>query len=127
MLNDLKTPAGIYIGKAPCINVELGRIVKVVNRIMKGFYYIHKNKRLPNCIQTIAYSINDMNDLNIEATTHLINYIDYVKKSTITHIGDGVFNYYIRFLDDAPDYGVFLCSFYERVYFLGFYVDKNYI
>ncbi len=125
MLVDVKTSAGIYIGKAPCISVGLDRLVKVVNRIMEGFYYKHKNNRLPDSIKPIAYSLYDMGDLGVERTTYLINYIDYVKKSTITHIGDGVFSYYIRFLDDAPDYGVFLCTFYERVCFLGFYVDRN--
>jgi len=125
MLVDVKTSAGIYIGKAPCISVELGRLVKVVTRMMEGFYYQHKNKRLPDGIKPIAYSLNDMNDLDVEAKTHLVKCIDYVKKSTITRIGDGVFSYYIRFLDDAPDYGVFLCTFYERVCFLGFYVDRN--
>jgi len=37
MLVDVKTSAGIYIGKAPCISVELGRLVKVVTRMMEGF------------------------------------------------------------------------------------------
>ena len=81
---------------------------------------------MPDGIKPIAYSLNDMNDLDLEASTHLIKCIDFVKNSTITRIGDGVFSYYIRFLDDAPDYGVFLCTFYERVCFLGFYVDTNY-
>lgn len=52
-LLEVKTPAGIHLGHAPGQVVDGARVMKVVKRIVRGFFFHHTGRRLPE-----AHEIN---------------------------------------------------------------------
>lgn len=127
LMNNLKlldaySKGGIYLGKIPGYNVDMKRISGVVERVMKGAFYLHKKYSLPRNIKVAAYSVQDMQITDHETVDLYNNLVRFVAVSSLQSYGKGVFNYKIRFLEDKSDVGVFLSTFYDKAAFVGLFV-----
>ena len=122
---DVHTAAGIYLGKVPGYDVDLLRINSVVERIMKGVFYRHKKYPLPNNIKAKAYSVQDMQVKDNETVRLFEAMMGFVTVEPLNSFGNDIFNYKVRFLEERPNLGIFLTSFYHKAFFFGLFVDKQ--
>jgi hypothetical protein len=120
MLSGLKpveivTPAGIFLGKSGMYEVEVGRLLKTVNRIIKGIIYLEFNQALP-----IDYEVQSYMFELIKFDNEIVKLIAMAKSGNSQIIGENVFKYWIRRTDEDPNSTIILLIFYDKVSFFGF-------
>lgn len=117
-LVDRFTEVGLYIGKYPIINIDLPRIRKVVNRIVRGLFYYELNRVLPFDFNVTTITAEDMNHTNMSAQAKLLRAfcipLLYVKPKTI---GNNVFAYKYKVAADNGFVSAWALLFYGKVLF----------
>jgi hypothetical protein len=112
---DLVTPSGIFLGKSGMYKVEVGRVLKTVNRIIKGIFYYEFGQALPNDYNVQSYMLE-----LIKFDDEVLNLIAMAKAGNTQTIGKNVFTYWIRKTDENPNCTICLLIFYNKVSFYGF-------
>ena len=118
---NLQTESDLYIGKAGAINVDLPRTERVVERTMVGLYHHHRDQRLSDESEATAFALDGLPDSDIEIAEYFVRFYQFVSKADLHAIGDDVFTYRMRFLEGRPEAGVFFCTFYGAVNYIGFF------
>lgn len=112
---DLVTPSGIFLGQSGMYKVEVGRVLKTVNRIIKGIFYYEYGQVLPN-----DYNIQSFMLELIKFDDEVLNFIAMAKKGNTQTIGENVFTYWIRKTAENPNCTISLLVFYNKVSFFSF-------
>jgi hypothetical protein len=102
---EIKTPSGLYLGKAPAFEFKRDRIQSVITRITKGFFCHFYGERLPDNYVIKDFLLNPQLD---EVQKFLLLQIP------LHEIGTGVFSF--RFQSDIsdPNFTAWLYMFYDR-------------
>jgi hypothetical protein len=117
----VRTESGLYVEKAGVIDVDLSRLESVVERTMEGLYYHHRDQRLPDDLEVSAFALDGLPNDDLEIAERFVEFYQFVVGADLHSIGDDVFTYRMRFIEDNPNAGVFFCTFYEAVSFMGFF------
>lgn len=117
----VRTESDLYVGRAGVIDVDLSRINDVVERTMEGLYYHHQDQRLPDEYEAAAFALDGLPGVNLEVAERFVELYQFVREADRHIVGDDVFNYRMRFLEETPNAGVFFCTFYKAVNFIGFF------
>jgi len=113
---ELKTPAGLYLGKRLGYNVDVTRIHRVVERTVRGLYFTESGNILGLNNEVRVY-------LNEDLQEQPQNVIDQLRKTIIAPlatypakvIGNNVFLYRYHIAKDNPLVSVWGLSFYGKV------------
>jgi hypothetical protein len=116
---ELRTNAGLHIGKAAVYDADLSRLNRVVERIMKGLFFYHRGKRLPDDLRANVYALDGFTQSDVEVAECFVRFYQFVHEAELHVIGENVFSYRMRFLSDVPDAGIFFCTFYNAMSFIG--------
>lgn len=111
----LYTPAGIYLGKSGMLQVDVERLLKVTERIIKGIFYFENGFRLPT-----DYNVKSFFLESIRMDKDVINLISMAKTASPKTIGNGVFTYWLKPTIEDLNTNLLLLLFYEKVAFMGF-------
>lgn len=112
------TPAGLYLGEAGSLNVDVARIQRVLDRIVRGLFFHHLSKRLPKTGSISVVSDWFVPDLPGEVRTSVEAVLDFLSTAEPTVIGSGVFCYRYRIIEEEPYGSVWWLSFYDHRRFL---------
>jgi hypothetical protein len=115
------TPAGIYLGEAWALNIDAARVEKVVSRVIRGLFYSHSEKRLPEFKQIVIRSNwpgwnSGSNSEDVAAWKEIFDALCSVQMRVIS---EGVFRYSYIMDDEVPSGSAWWLSFYEHRNFLG--------
>ncbi len=110
---ELVTQAGIYLGREDALKLDVARVDRVGHRIIRGLFFHEKKSSLPANYQVIA----KIQQFGIEPILEKLQGVIFPK---LRIIQDGVFCYTFRETDEDPNTGIWLLSFYEKLYFVGF-------
>ena len=119
------TTTGISLGKYPVFEEEAGPIIRVMERISKGLYYLETKKPYPKNYQIHVRFGRSLIEGSIEKQHRLAQAVEIFRTVTPKIIGSGEFKYWLRFADDD------ICSFgalielYNSRYFLCFSIPAN--
>ena len=117
----LRTPAGIYVGRRLCYNVNMVRIRRVVERIVRGLYFAERASPLRFANEVRVYANEDLQQGNQNVLEELTKNILVPLAAQIPKvIGDNVFSYRFHIPEENPVYSVWGLSFYGAVSFLCF-------
>jgi len=106
-LCDLRTPGGLYVGRAAQIGFDSRRIRRVVERIAVGLLWHHYRQRLiPEAIVETHYR-PDLTPLT-----------EILTLASLANVGDRVFRYRYCRAWDAPDSSLWGFQFYGRAHFI---------
>jgi hypothetical protein len=114
------TPAGIIAKNKLGFEADMVRIRRVVQRIVIGLFYHHRQHRIPAGYDALVF-----NEESLEAWP--ADYLNYVTKTLIQPLlatkaemrGNGVFSYRFAFHPADPDSTFWILDFYERARFVG--------
>ncbi len=115
------TRSGLFIGKRPVYDVDLDRLDRVAQRIVKGLFYHEQLSRLPDGYEVSAFSASGLSALDKDLKDHIIkNIVDPILQNTPRTIGNNVFTHRVAFAPEDPNLSVWHLIFYEKVAFLCF-------
>lgn len=115
----LRSQAGIYVGRYLSYDVDLVRIRRVVERIVRGLYFAERGNPLGFVNEVSVYTNEDLQQETQDALDDLTNNILLpLAVQTPKVIGDSVFSYRFYIPDEKPICSVWALSFYEAVPFL---------
>jgi len=113
------TNAGIFLGYKHTYDVDFVRLGKVANRIVKGLYYHHLSKIIPQNYLVQSYVLEGMKN----TPPHILydikkNVFEPLRKSKTYKIGD-VFEYKYSCTNEDAFTSAWIMRFYQKVYFFG--------
>jgi hypothetical protein len=107
---DVHTPAGLYLGAAEAMLQDATRIQRVVNRITRGLYAKQTGK-----ILSLDWPVSS-DLINPEAAKPVLELLQV----RLTPVGNGVFHYGWKHLEEDDREGLFWMTFYGLVHFGGY-------
>ena len=115
---EVKTPAGLYLGKRPTYRVDLFRLDRVAERVAKGLFYHEWKTRLPDSHKMVTYSETGLENIGAESKKKLRRILGPLFSISEKVIGPDVFSY--RFVRDEsnPDCSAWLLAFFRSVRFI---------
>lgn len=116
---DLNTPYGLYVGKTGQYDVNLERLDRIAERIIKGLVFHEQKKRLPEGYMTVAYVLDSFEEASVNTKEILGTLISSVQDQEVKSVGNGVFTYRMRFLEEDMFDSISYFTIYEVVEFIG--------
>lgn len=116
---EVTTRTGLYLGTRAAYRVDNLRLDTVVSRIIRGFFFVERRRRLPRVHEAIAWSLDGLPADYVTAVIEprLIRPLLHEPERII---GDRVFAYRFQRVKDAPsDETVWLLVFFEKVIYIG--------
>lgn len=115
----LKTQAGIYLGKRLAFDVDLQRIHHVVERTVRGLFCHETGQSLHPDYEVIVHSDDTLKEKSVKVLEELkrIILIPLAQIRPVV-IGDEVFMYRYRVTQEDPFVSAWALTFYGRVTFL---------
>ena len=111
------TPAGLYLGDAPTYDVDLDRLGKVTNRIVRGLFYSEFHRPLPETYGVRSYAESGFRHLTFDQRG-ILNEVTRTLSSTPPRvIGDRVFEYRFRSVPEDVNTTGWLLRFFESELF----------
>ena len=117
---DLKSPGGIFLGRAVAYDVSFDRLNAVVTRCLRGLYFRHFGARVPDGFVAQGFVEPPPNSLQMPAAQALMN-------NPSRSVGEGIFEYWLMKAEpDAPE-GVALClmRFFGNLVAVGFVLPEE--
>jgi len=115
----LQTPAGIYLGQAGVYDVDLERLNRVATRIVRGLFYHHSRRRIPNEYRVVAYCTTGIGSSQTEVVTQVRDMVNGLLSGKPHIVGKGTFAYWYRFLEEDVQLSAWLLVFYKKIAFVG--------
>lgn len=125
---EVRTPAGLYLGKAGAYDVDLGRLNRVATRVVRGLFFHHMGYRLPDSCGVDARCTDGIDSTQADVIEMIRNWVGICRTQQPIVKGQGTFRYWYRFVDDQaahPNSSVWLLLFYDTVAFFGMTVDNQ--
>ncbi len=107
------TEAGIYLGKTPVLGIDIKRIERVAQRIVKGLFFYEKGYSLPEGYEVVTR----LQQFGLES---VYEYIPDVKFPKLRIVQDGVFCYTYKETEEDINSSIWLFLFYKNLPFVGF-------
>ena len=107
------TPGGIYLGRSVSLNVDHARILRTVERTVRGLFYHAKKRPLPEGVTLAVYSVDSLTDMQ----PFYERFMPLLQNEPVREIGKEVFKYRSIFDDAFPDNAVFQLGFFERFHY----------
>lgn len=124
-IKNIMTTTGIFLGRYPVFEEVAEPIIRVMERISKGLYYLETNKPYPQNYQINVKFGRSLIEGSIEKQNVLAQAVGIFRTVTPKMIGSGEFKYWLRFADDDNcTFGV-LIELYNSRYFLCFSIPAN--
>lgn len=116
----VRTASGLQLGTRLGFNIDLPRVLRVVERTVRGLFFHETEHRLDPNYDVRIFSDDTLTENSSEILEELRNtiLIPLAQKSP-TVIANGAFHYRFHITDEDPFLSVWGLSFYERVTFLG--------
>ncbi len=116
---NIRSPAGLHLGKRGAYDVDLKRLDRVSARIVKGLYYREYGHRLPDGFVVVAYSEDGLRDLDEPTLAHLrTSLLEPLLANPPSEIGRQIFEYRKADCPESPGISAWLLTFYEKVSFV---------
>ena len=114
------TTSGRIVGHLLSIDVDLPRLNSVIERTMRGLYFHHRGRILSTSVETHAYALDSFQEqVQLAEVKEVIVRLQHTTK--VHAINRGAFVYHIHFPAPGVDNGVFACSIYGKIHFIGFF------
>jgi len=110
-----ETAAGIYLGDHLEMQLEVPRINRVSQRIVRGLFCHERKRPLPQNYEVIGRLSPDGIDSILEILKR-----EGIMFPPIRSVGNGVFEYTFRASEEDLDSTILLALFYQHLYFVGF-------
>ena len=117
--------SGIYLGCKGTYNVDLERLDRVIERIIKGLFFHHYGKPLPKEYSAKSFSVDGLIDHSVWKLPDTKLILKEIKRYRSINIGDNVFAYKFFRLQEDENVTFWLITFYSRVNFLGFTLKES--
>jgi hypothetical protein len=105
-------PSGDYEGPPPMGHIDLKRMKRVANRILKAYFFMHTGRRIPKAYEVITYVHDEMYFFSPSIPKFFSQTLEEAREDMI---GDGsVFRYCVAFpKSDHPDTSVWWFLYYD--------------
>ncbi len=104
---ELKSPSGIYLGKAPAFTADNSRLERVVKRITRGLYFHHHDVPLPDDCQIIVWLHIEKDQDNGEKALEMLSGREIFK------IGNDIFTYLYATAEENKYCSMWFMVFYD--------------
>ena len=111
----LHTRAGIYLGQAGVYDVDLERLNRVAARVVRGLFYHHSGRRIPNEYRVVAYCTTGIDSSQTEVVTQVQDMVNALLSGKPHIVGKGTFAYWYRFLEEDVHLSAWLLVFYKKI------------
>lgn len=120
------SPAGLYLGTYPTYELDVRRLERVAERIMRGLYYKWSGNPVPWIHDAHVFASERLRLLPKETHDGLGLMLRLVTQAPAVTIGDRVFSYYLRPFPDDPAGMIVAFIFYEKaIAFLGWVCQRE--
>ncbi len=114
---EVRSPAGLYLGHAAGIEVDPRRILRVVERIVRGLFFHHRGRRLPQGYELVAMKVGDRHQ-PYEPDAEMVPIVAALLREPAHHIGGVVFTYSLATVQGDDNATAWLLSFYRHQLFM---------
>lgn len=111
---ELKSPAGLYLGRASAVALRADRVARVVGRIALGLLWHHENLRPADEVSIHAGMVRDFSGME-----------QFIAACRRQEIGNGVFRYAFGVPPEDRDQSLWFFEFYSSVRFVVYVTRKN--
>jgi hypothetical protein len=123
-LEDLRSKAGLYLGRVPVMDVNLQRLDRVIARVTRGLYWHHFGERLRTDCAVAVFSESGLSALGVDEWAQVHGITGSLLASEEHRIGrDGVRYWYS--MTEVPQAGAWLFEFFKDVRFLALTMPKS--
>lgn len=121
---DAYSDGGIFLGKRIGYTAKLERIERVVEKIIKSLFFHHQQKRIPADYKISVFYTRSLNPvIAVQAQIKVI--LNMLASEPSRILGDKVFSYKFRVLDDDPLSSLWVMIFFGKVIFLGMVMPND--
>ncbi len=114
----IRTPAGLYLGQAPGYHVDLERLGRVTNRIVRGLFFKTFGRILPTTHGVRSFVESGLRDLPPDLDSVVRQTVMVLASTPLHQIGDDVFEYRYQVTSVDPNTTAWLFRFYNVEAFL---------
>jgi len=122
---DLFSRSGLYIGDTIAVKFDMDRLCKVVNRIIKGLFFLHMGAIIPAEYTITIYPIEGLNISLRDYKKDLKDFFLKFKNIEPIIIGNNVFLYKYLVASDDKYSSAWLLMFYGKVMFFALVKRMN--
>ncbi len=108
----VKTPAGLYVGSAEAYDVDLERLGRVADRIVKGLYFKEFGTRLPSTHGVRSFAESGLTEIDSDMRSTVGQTVAALMSKPPRVIGEGVFEYWFQARPEDPATTAWLMRFY---------------
>ena len=124
-VREVTTHSGLYLGNAWTATVDTKRLLRVVNRTMRGLYYIAMGEPIPVTHELSCGQMDDRKNLSAGDAATLNELLDIVLRQGKNDArGDGAFKWHYQNAEDDPHSSFWLLIFYDKLVFRGIVSPK---
>lgn len=123
---EIRTPAGIYLSKRWGYSVELQRMCRAIEQIVRGLFYYETGRRLDPSYDVIAHTDETYEELDPDVRAMLDRDV-LIPLAELPHkvVRPGAFHYRFQFASDCQDFSAWGLSFYNGHSFLVITLPKE--
>ena len=114
----VKTSAGLYIGRAAAYDVDLVRLGRVTDRIVKGLFFKEFGMPLPDTHGVRSFAESGLTEIDPDMRLTVGQTVKALMSKLPKVIGNGVFEYWFQATPDDPATTAWLMRFYNVESFL---------
>lgn len=118
-----RTAAGIHVGRVGTYDVDMKRLNRVATRIVSALFQQERGARAPDGYRVAGYFVDSLRDADAECKRLLGGTVASAQQAVPVTIGNGVFTYWFRVVQEAPHGSVAAFVFYERIGCVGLVVE----
>lgn len=116
---DVSSPRGIYLGRGRGYTVDLGRLERVISRILRGLYAHHFSEILSPEAEVIAYAEEGLIGIDRDRQRIVDSLVRPLASTPAHRIGDGrSFKYWFQKAPEMEEATAWVLTFYESTRFL---------
>jgi hypothetical protein len=115
---EVHSPGGLYMAKSLAISLDTGRLIRTVNRIIRGLYFEVTKTPLPvgDYTRAMLFSQYAEKHKGDSVTTEFIQFIPQLPGRVI---GEDAFEFRYWVLDQAASSSIWYLEFYQQFGFVG--------
>ena len=114
----VKTPAGLYMGRVEAYDVDLVRLGRVTDRIVKGLFFKEFDMPLPSTHGVQSFAESGLTKIDSDMRLAVGTTVEALMSRSPRVIGEGVFEYWVQATPDDPATTAWLMRFYHIESFL---------
>lgn len=114
----LRSPAGLYLGLDWAYDVDLERLGRVTNRIVKGLYYREFGQALPPECGVRSFAGSGLRGINNDMRARVQQTVQALLQKPRKTISSAIFEYWYDATHEDPFISAWLFRFFQRESFL---------